>query len=227
MKKQYTKRQIQEAISYWERRLVAEAKDPSEYESLDGLKKALDAELAGLSKTGRGDVERIKDSLGDLDDGSGIYFGDAVYLPSGKTVWDVVGGFFMKCCDLLVYADRSSEFPAFEDRAVCAPLARILAAAAALDPGRRDSAIARDFADGAIRKWADEDEERPGGCYAYSVRLDWRDGLKILREYAKKFYDVWAENFRRLGRPRPARPGRGRSSPGTTPTRGAARRTSR
>ena len=123
--KKYTKKQITEAIAYWKKRLN-EAKDSSEYESFDSLKKKLDAELAKLSKTDYDDVEYIRDNLEDLGSlRSGIYFGDNIDLPSGKTVWDIVGDFFMGCCDLLTYdvANRSSQFPTFEDNAVCGTLA--------------------------------------------------------------------------------------------------------
>ena len=59
MKKKYTKKQITEAIAYWKKRLN-EAKDPSEYESFDSLKKTLDAELAKMASTSRSDLEQIK-----------------------------------------------------------------------------------------------------------------------------------------------------------------------
>ena len=60
MKKKYTKKQITEAIAYWEKQLVVEAKDPSNYESFDNLKKTLDAELTKMASTSRPDLENIK-----------------------------------------------------------------------------------------------------------------------------------------------------------------------
>ena len=57
-----------------------------------------------------------------------------------------------------------------------------------------------------MQQWFDRDElvdtwEEDGETvesYKYEIRLDWKEGLKILREYAKKFYDVWAKNFWKL-----------------------------
>jgi len=44
----------------------------------------------------------------------------------------------------------------------------------------------------------DEEDGKTVEFYKYEIRLDWKEGLKILREYAKKFYDVWAKSFWRL-----------------------------
>ena len=57
-----------------------------------------------------------------------------------------------------------------------------------------------------MQQWFDKDElvdtwEEDGETvesYKYGIRLDWKEGLKILREYAKKFYDVWVKNFWKL-----------------------------
>jgi len=214
MKKQYTKKQICEAIAYWKKRLN-EAKDPSSYESFDSLKKKLDAELAEMASTSRPDLERIKyvydnyDEDGrleyDLRDDGNHDFGWGLKLPGGGRLNDKVSSFYDACVSL-VQGDEPNTPMEFEDSFVWHPLNSLFLAAIEQDWKKASGVIAQDLSDSRMQRWfdddvvADTDEEdgRTVEYYEYEIRLDWKEGLAILREYAKKFYDVWAKNFYKL-----------------------------
>ncbi len=111
MKKQYTKKQIVEAIAYWEKKLLNEAKDTSSYKSFDDLKKTLDAELAKMASISKPDLEQIKyiydnyDEDGrfeyDLRDVDNYNFGWRLKLPRGGRLNDKVSSFYDACVSLV------------------------------------------------------------------------------------------------------------------------------
>lgn len=215
MKKKYTRKQITEAIAYWQKRLVAEAKDPSGYKSFDSLKKTLDAEIAKMASTSRPDLEKIKyiyDNYDeddrfeyDLRDVDNYSFGQRLKLPSGSRLNDKIIDFYSACESLVQGAEPIIPME-FEDNFIWHPLNSLFLAAIEQDQKKASSIIAQNLNNSKMQQWfdadviADTDEEdgKTVEYYKYEIRLDWKEGLAILREYAKKFYDVWAKNFWRL-----------------------------
>ena len=138
MKKQYTKKQITEAIAYWERQLVAEAKDTSSYKSFDDLKKTLDAELAKMANTSKPDLEKIKYIYDNYDeddrfeydfrDVDNISFGLRLKLPDGGRLNDKISDFY-RVCVLLVQGAEPIIPMEFEDSFVWHPLNSLFFAA--------------------------------------------------------------------------------------------------
>lgn len=111
MKKTYTKKQITEAIAYWEKHL-AESKDPSKYKSFDSLKKKLDDELAKMAATRYDDIKKIRDIYDNADDEDDLFeydlrdveninFGLRLKLPSGGSLNDKISDFYRDCVFLI------------------------------------------------------------------------------------------------------------------------------
>ena len=204
MKKRYTRKQITEAIAYWQKRLN-EAEDSAE--SFDSLKKRLDTEFAKFQRLTRNDVEKIKEQCQYADSHrykhsgyADAFFGaygtgsaEEIKLDCKTDFFDFSETFLNLCEDLVSLGDGN---PEFVDE-IRINFSELLVSAYKQDNSRCQQILSSRFGDNKFWKYYDDDKNDPVGPYA-DLRPDWKEGLQILREYAKKFYDFWVKKLHNM-----------------------------